>query len=86
MDYYALPEGFVWTERTPEYLEFEHIASEKRGAVSHCIRKVVPDSGIQAEVNRACAKLLREIERDNEERARRTYFWLGAEAEAHHGR
>lgn len=61
---YKLPKGFRWTGRAPDYLEFEHVASEKRGAVSHCERAVLPDADIQGAVNYNCAKLLSELASD----------------------
>lgn len=61
---YNLPDGFRWTGRAPEYLEFEHIASEKRGAVSHCERAVTPDAELQGCIDYACARLLREVRLD----------------------
>ena len=61
---YTLPAGFRWITKSRDHLEFEHIASEKRGAVSHCERAVTPDGEIQGVISYNCAKLLREVAKD----------------------
>lgn len=65
---YKLPKGFRWVRQEPEYLSFEHIASEKRGAVSGLQIKV--GGNIQGAVYYMCAKLLHELARDE--------VWLAA--------
>jgi hypothetical protein len=78
MDLLMLDEGDIEI-RTCPYIgatELKHALSGKTACLSAWHR---PN---QAELIRAGNKLLIEVERDRQEKARRSYFWLGAEAEA----
>lgn len=61
---YTLPDGFRWTEKAPEYLEFKHVATGRISAVSHCERAVTPDPEIQHCIDYAVNKMKLEIARD----------------------